>query len=112
MLRCPGGCNAVLDFTVDLGRRGDCKMKSIKEIFRQTFGKYIPYLIQFIITLGAISYCHTYITEFCGGSDQKRALFICYLVIACTSILWARMTYLHQKMMKKLEQVELPKDKK
>lgn len=81
-------------------------MKSVRQIFKETFGKYLPYFIQFIVTLGAIFYAHTYITEFYG----KRELFICYLIIACSSILWARMTYLHNKLMKKLEQLE-KKDK-
>lgn len=79
-------------------------MKSIKQIFKETFGKVMPYFLLFLGCLAAFWFVTEYLEREPSGWQWLR--FICYLVIACAGILWARMTYLHNKVMQKLEDME------
>lgn len=67
-----------------------------------------------VVTLIAIWYVGAHFSQTLNAThmNDERQLFICYLIIASTSILWARMTYQHYKVMEKLEQIEKMKDGK
>lgn len=83
-------------------------MKSIRDIYKETIGKYVPYMVLILVVYLAIQWVDTHISRDLSATymDCDRQKLICYLIIVCTGILWARITYLHQKIMDRLKEIE------
>lgn len=87
-------------------------MKSTRKLLDETFMESLPYMLHILVTAVILWVANIYFSRASAEApgDQELLYAIYNVVIICASVLWARMTYLHKKVMEKLEQIEKGKE--